>query len=226
MIYRNQWHWAEAEEEYRRAISLNPNYATAHQWFGFYYLAKRQFDDALRETKRAQELDPLSPILNDQVALVYLLKNDLNTVVEQCRRNIDLHPSFPGTHYLLGSAFLKQQLYIEATAEFERAVELSKRASFLVAALGYCYAATGRQAEALRILKELEEKYAKREAHGQNLAQVYAGLGKKDQAFSWLEKGFEHRGGSLPMITSQYSYDNLRSDPRYVSLVRRMGLEP
>jgi TolB-like protein len=86
VIYKNQWHWAEAEAEYKRAISLNPNYATAHQWFGFYYLAKRQFDDALREAKRAQDLDPLSPIVNDQVALVYLLKNDLNAVVEQCQR--------------------------------------------------------------------------------------------------------------------------------------------
>jgi tetratricopeptide (TPR) repeat protein len=142
------------------------------------------------------------------------------------RGNIDLHPSFPGTHYLLGSAYFKQLRYQEATAEFERAVELSGRASFLVAALGYCYAATGRQPEALRILKELEENYARRTALGQSLAQVYAGLGKKDQAFSWLEKGFEHRGGGLPMITTNYSYDNLRSDPRYSNHVRRMGLEP
>jgi tetratricopeptide (TPR) repeat protein len=227
VVYRQQWRWTEAEEEYKRAISLNPNYATAHQWLGFYYISIRQFDDALREAQRAQELDPVSPIVNDQVALVHLLKNNLDSVVEQCRRNIELHPSFPGTHYLLGSAYLKQQRHHEATAEFQRAAELSGRSSFWVGALGYCYAVTGRRAEALRTLKELEKKYARREALGQHLARVHAGLGNKDQAFVWLEKDFVHGGGgSLPLITSTDGFDNLRSDPRYVSLVRRMGLEP
>jgi tetratricopeptide (TPR) repeat protein len=186
----------------------------------------RQFDDALREAQRAQELDPLSPIVNDQVALVHLLKNDLNSVVKQCQSNIELHPSFPGTHYLLGSAYLKQQRHQEATAEFQRAAELSGRSGNWVGALGYCYAVTGKRAEALLTLKELEKKYAGREALGQHLAEVHAGLGDKDQAFAWLEKAFSHGGGSLPLIISSYTYDNLRGDPRYISLVRRMGLEP
>jgi DNA-binding winged helix-turn-helix (wHTH) protein/TolB-like protein/Flp pilus assembly protein TadD len=226
LIYKNQWRWAEAEEGYKHAISLNPNYATAHQWLGYYYLAKRQFDDALRETKRALELDPLSPIINDQFALVHLLKNDFDSVVELCRRNLELHPSFAGTHYLLGSAYLKQKRYNEATAEFEKAAELSGRASQWLSDLGYCYAVTGKQTEANRIVEELEERYTRRRAAGQNVAKVYAGLGQTDQAFAWLEKSFEDRGAGLPFITSLYSYESLRSDPRYANLVRRMGLEP
>ncbi len=226
LIYQRMWRWAEVEAEHKRAISLNPNYPTAHQWFAGYLQTKRQFDAALREIKRAQELDPLSPIISDHVAWIHLLKNDLNAVIEQCQRNIELNPNFPGTHYLLGAAYLKQRRHEEATAEFQKAVELSGRASQWLSPLGYCYAVTGRRTEARRILKDLEEKYARREATGQDLARVYAGLGEKDQAFAWLEKDFEQHSGLLQIITSDYSFADLRSDPRYADLVRRMGLQP
>jgi DNA-binding winged helix-turn-helix (wHTH) protein/TolB-like protein/Flp pilus assembly protein TadD len=226
VTYQHQWRWAEAEEEHKRAISLNPNYATAHQWFAFYYLTTRQFDNALTEAKRAQELDPISPIVTDQVALIYLLKNELNSAIEQCRRNIELNPSFPGTHYLLGSAYLKQQSYKQATTEFQKAVDLSGRASVWLSSLGYCYSVTKRRDEAFWILKELKRRYARREARGQDVAKVYAGLGKKTQAFAWLEKDFEQRGGRFPLIMTDYSYQDLRSDSRYTDLVRRMGLQP
>lgn len=226
LIYRNQWRWAEAEEEFRRAISLNPNYATGHQWFGFYYITKRKFEDALRETKRAQELDPLSPIIADQVAWIYLLKNDLNSVVEHAERNIELNPGFPGTQYLMGSAHLKQGRYEEATAAFQKAVELSGRGSVWLSSLGYCYAVTGRRSHALRIVKELEERYAAREALGQHVAKVYAGLGQGDQSFAWLQRDFELRSGVLPLIAINYGYERLHRDQRYTDLVLRMGLEP
>ena len=149
-----------------------------------------------------------------------------DSAIEQCQRIIELDPSFPEAHNILGFAYLKQRRYEEATAEFQKAVELSGRASFYLSYLGYCYAVTGRRAEALRILKELEEKYARREAIGQYLAGVYAGLGEKDQAFAWLERDFEQRSGQLPNITYRFSFEDLRSDPRYADLVRRMGLQP
>ncbi|MBA3634475.1 MAG: tetratricopeptide repeat protein [Acidobacteria bacterium] len=226
-IYRHQWRWAEAEEEFRRAISLNPNYPTARIWFSVYLRNKRQFGDALREIKRAQELDPLSTVIGANVAYVYVLNNDPNSAVEQCKRMLEIDPNVPLTHDLLGIAYLKQQRYEEATAEFDKAVELSKRASSrFLSSLGYSYAVAGRRAEALAILKELEEKYAKREASGQQLAGVYAGLGDKDQAFAWLERDFERRSTGLPEITWRYAFDSLRSDPRYADLVRRTGLTP
>ncbi|CAN5559491.1 hypothetical protein BH18ACI1_BH18ACI1_15070 [soil metagenome] len=225
LIYRNLWRWAEAEEEFKRAVSLNPNYSTVHIWFSIYFRNKRQFDDALREIKRAQELDPLSPVIGANVAYVYVLNNDPNSAVEQCKRIIELDPNSSLIHELLGIAYLKQQRYEEATAEFEKAVELSKRAdSRYLSSLGYCYAVTGRRAESLAILKELEEKYNKHDASGQQLAGVYAGLGDKDQAFAWLERDFERRGILLPEITWRFAFENLRADPRYADLARRMGL--
>jgi serine/threonine protein kinase/Tfp pilus assembly protein PilF len=225
-VSQQMWHSAEAEEEYKRAISLNPNYPTAHHWFGWYFQTKRQFDDALREIKRAQELDPLSPVISAQLADVYLLTNDPSSAVERCKRVIELDPSFPGAHVCLGFAYLKQQYYEEATAEFQKGVDLSGRTANVLSNLGYCYAVTRRRAEALRILKELEEKYASREVTGQHIAAVYAGLGEKDQAFAWLERDFQQRSGQLPTITWRIQFEDLRTDPRYADLVRRMGLKP
>jgi eukaryotic-like serine/threonine-protein kinase len=225
-IYQKLWRWAEAEEEFRRALSLNPNYPTAHHWYAYYFYVKRQFDDAMREIKRAHELDPLSPVISENVAFVYLVKNDLNSAVEQCQRTIELDPGFADAHYILGFAYLKQGRNEEATAEFQKAVELSGRAGTYLSNLGYCYAVTGRRTEALAILKELEEKHTRGESSGLFLAGVYAGLGDKDQAFAWLERDFQQRSGQLPTIAFRLHFENLRSDPRYADLVRRMGLTP
>ena len=225
-IYQGLWRWAEAEEEFKRAISLNPNYPTAHLWFAVYLRIRQQFDDAMRENKRAQELDPLSPTISRQVAAAYLLKNDINVAIELSHKIIELDPDFHLAHETLGWAYLKQRRYEEAIAEFQRAVELSGRASSMLSFLGHCYAVAGRRAEALAVLKELDEKYARGEAVAQDQAGVYAGLGEKDRAFEWLERDFEQRNGQLPFITYWFSFEVLRSDPRYADLVRRMGLTP
>jgi serine/threonine protein kinase/Flp pilus assembly protein TadD len=227
LIFNQMWRWPEAEGEYKRAISLNPNYPTAHHWFSIYFRMKGQIDDSLREIKQAQELDPLSAVISQNVAEVYLLKNDFNSAIAQCQKIIELDPNFPGAHDELGFAYLKQRRYEEAITEFQKTVELSGRASRYQGDLGYCYAVTGRRAEAQAILKELEVKYARREAVGQYLADVYAGLGDKDQVFTWLEKDFERRSGiRLPFIKWWFTFDDLRGDPRYVDLLRRMGLTP
>jgi serine/threonine-protein kinase len=225
-IYQKLWRWMEAEQEYKRAISLNPNYPTAHHWFSVYFRTKGQTDQAMKEIKRAQELDPLSPVLRANIAEVYFLKNDINAAIEQSRRILELDPGFPYAHDELGEAYLKQRRYEEAIAEFQKAVELSGRASQIVSHLGYCYAVKGRHAEALAILKELEEKYARRETIGQYVANIYAGLGDKDQAFAWLERDFQQHSGRLPEMTWRFGFEDLHSDPRYADLVRRMGLQP
>ena len=112
----------------------------------------------------------------------------------------------------------------DATAEFQKAVELSNRAATYLGDLGYCYALTGRRAEALAMAKELEEKFSHDESSGLFVAGVYAGLGDKDQAFSWLKKDFQQRSGQLPTVTWRPLFESLRSDPRYPELVRAMGL--
>ena len=126
----------------------------------------------------------------------------------------------------LGLAYLKQGNYADANAELRKAVDLPERDRSVPGTLGYGYAVSGRRVEALAILKELEEKYGRHEAVGQDLAAVYAGLGDKDQAFAWLEKDFQARSALLPRIRWYVPYESLRSDPRYADLLRRMGLQP
>ncbi len=217
--------WAEAGAEFKRAISLNRNYPTAHHWLSIYLRSQRQFDDSMREIKVAQELDPLSPVIGQNVAEVYLLKNDLTSAIKECQSIIELDPGFPGAHDELGFAYLKQRQNEEATAEFQRAVELSGRTSRYLGDLGYCFAVTGRRAEALTILKELTERYNRRESIGQYLASVCAGLGDKDQAFAWLERDAQQRSGSrIQFVVWWFSFEGLHNDPRYAELVRRIGL--
>jgi TolB-like protein/Tfp pilus assembly protein PilF len=225
-IYDHQWRWAEAEQEFRRAISLNPNYPTTHHWFSVHLMTKRRFDEAQKEIKRAQELDPLSPIIGINVANLYLLSGDADSAVEQCKRIMELDPAFPGGPAQLGLAYLRQRRYEEAIAALEKAAEMSGRASDLLSDLGNAYAAAGKRAEALAILKKLEASYARREAIEYDVAYVYAGLEDRNRTFEWLEKAFQQRSGTLPAVTWAFGFDALRSDPRYADLVRRMGLEP
>jgi len=224
-IHEQMWRGADAEEEYRVAIRLDPNYPSAHHQFSRYLLIKGRLDEALKEGNRAQELDPLSPVISANVASIYLQKNDLNSAIERSVRIIEFDSSFPYAYFILGMAYLRQQRNEEATPHFQKAAELSGRAGVLLGKLGYFYAVSGRRADALAILKELEEKYTRGETIGQYVADVYAGLGEKDQAFAWLEKDFQRRSGRLPEITLWFNFEGLRGDARYADLVRRMGLQ-
>ncbi len=167
-LFHNQWRWAEAEEEFKKSIALNPNYPTTHHWYSITFRTKRQFDAALREMKLAQELDPLSPNIGSNLAMMFLLNDDTDSAVREFKKVIELDPNFANGHANLGLAYIKQQRYDEAIAEFQRSVELSGRASLHLSGLGYGYAVTGKRTEALQILKELEERYAKGESNGQN----------------------------------------------------------
>jgi len=220
------WQWTKAEAEFKRAISLNPNYPTVHHWYAFYLMTTRQFDEAWKEATRAHELDPLSTIIGNGLAYTYLCKNDVNSAVEQCQKMIELDPNVPAPHETLGIAYLKEQRDEAALAEFQKEVEISKRSSPSLRALGYFYAVTGNRAEALRIVKELEERYTRRESIGWYIASVYAGLGDRDRAFAWMEKDFQQHSAQLSTITWFFTIGDLRSDPRYADLVRRMGLQP
>lgn len=225
-IHLRQWRWAEAEQEFRRAITLNPNYPTAHHWFSIHWRVKGQYDEALKESKRAQELDPLSLIINSNLAQAYYLNNDIDSAIKQSQKVLDLDPRFPNAHHDLGWVYLKQRRDELAIAEFQKAVDFSGRSSAYLSSLGYGYAVTGRRGEAVQIMSELEGRYDKRAALGIHLAGVWAGLGDKDKSFAWLEKDFEQRSGVLPEVRWWNNFEHLRSDQRYADLLRRMGLEP
>lgn len=224
LINMNLWKFGESENQFKRAIELNPNYPTAHHWYSVYLDVQGRLDEAMNEIRRAEQLDPLSPVISDTVAEYYFLKGDIDAGVEQCKKIIDLNPNYPRVHSHLGWAYLKQGRQQEALDQLQRGVDLSGGASQQLAFLGYGYGLQGKRAEALSVLKELEQRYSKRESPAMYLAAVYGGIGDKDQAFAWLEKDFQARTGFLLLITSRPDFDTLRDDPRYLDLLRRIGL--
>ena len=218
------WNWAEADKEYKHGIELNPNYATAYKWYGLHLATLGRLDQALAQLKRAQELEPLSLSINLNVAEIYLARGDFEAAVEQCRRTLDLDPNWFYVRRQLGFVYLKQGQTAEALAEGEKSVELSKRHSIPLGMLGYIYAQTDKRNEAAAIVEELKQRFGKQQANGSDLANVYVGLGDKEQAFAWLEKDFQSRSSLLPYWLNFPPLNSLRDDQRFTDLQKRMGL--
>ena len=223
IVNQQSWQWAESEREYKRAIELNPNYATAYHWYSILLKDLGRFDESAVIIKRAKEIDPLSSIISLNISVMYQIQNDHPASIENSLRIIELDPNFSYAYDFLGQSYLKQGREREAIANLEKAVELSNRAGVNLTSLGYGYGVTGRRAEANAIAKELEEKYARKEANGKYVAGVYAGLGEKDKAFEWLEKDFQDKS-ELSSIRWGIPFEPLRDDPRYKDLRKRMNL--
>jgi len=223
LINEHSWQLADAEKEYKRAIELNPNYPTVHHWYALLLAVTGR--DGMAEAKRAQQLDPLSAVIAANVGNHYYVRGDLNAASEEYKKAIELNPNLGLARSFLGLTYLKQGREQEAMVELQKGVEATGRASQELGALGYGYGVMGKRAEAVAVLRELEEKYARRESPGLYLAEVYAGLGEKDQAFAWLEKDFQARSSLLNLLNF-FPLDPLRDDPRYADLLRRVGLRP
>ena len=226
MVYWLSWQYADSESEFKRAIQLNPNYPTARHWYSLLLRSLGRRNEGEAEIKRAYELDPLSPIINVNVADFANLRGDHETALAQAKKIIELYPNFAVGYLYLGWSYQRKGDYQNAILALEKSAELSSRWSFVVGPLGQCYALAGRRADAQAIVKELEERYAKHEALATSVAAVYAGLGDRDQAFVWLEKGFQEHSGEMVRINFDPPYELLKSDPRFAALLGRMGLKP
>ncbi|MFN2511463.1 MAG: tetratricopeptide repeat protein [Pyrinomonadaceae bacterium] len=218
------WQWAEAEREYKRAIEINPNYATAYHWYSILLKDLGRNDEAAAVIKRASELDPLSSVISVNVTRMYQLQNNHEASIENSLKIIELDPNFAPAYEYLGLSYLKRGRNAEALAALEKAANLTNRSSITLGHLGYVYGAAGKRTEAIAVIKELEDKYARKEANGQYIAFVYAGLSEKDKAFEWLEKDFQARSGKLTEIRWQIPYESLRDDPRFKDLLKRLNL--
>jgi TolB-like protein/Tfp pilus assembly protein PilF len=223
-IWFNDWDKVAAEKEYLRAIELNPNYPTGHHWYSRLLRSLRRSDEAWREIKRAEELDPLSLIFINNLAEQQIERGDVDGAYATCQRMIELDPGFWAVHQTLVWLYVKQKKYPEALAEAQKGVELSGRTNAALAQLGHVYGLLGRRAEALAVIRELEEKFANKTADARDIAVIYTGLGGKDNAFAWLEKAFEYRSFNLPNLNMEVLLDPLHSDPRWNDLLRRVGL--
>jgi serine/threonine protein kinase/Flp pilus assembly protein TadD len=223
IVHRQMWQWAEAEKEYRRAIELNPNYATTYHWYSILLKDMGRNDEAATLIKRAHEIDPLSSVISVNVAEMYMLQKNLDASIETCLKIMELDPSFAAAYEAMGVSKVLKGQNLQATEAVEKAAELSKRAAVTLSYVGYVYAAVGKRSEAATVIKELEEKYARKEAIGIDLAMVYGALGEKDKAFEWLERDFQTRNGKLGSIRWTITFDPIRDDPRFKDLLKRIG---
>jgi len=213
------WDWAAAEREFRRAIELNPGYATAHHWYAWHLSEMGRNREAIAEMRKAQNLDPLSLIISADVAEILLVAHSYDQAIEQSRKTIDMDPNFAVAHYELGQALVQKHMYKEAIAELQKAIELSGGSTTCTSNLAFAYAASGRRKEAVKILSDLKNRSKQ---NASEIALMYVGLDEKDQAMTWLEKAYEERFN--PSILLRPAFDPLRSDPRFQNLVRRIGL--
>jgi TolB-like protein/Flp pilus assembly protein TadD len=218
-----EWDWLGSERKYKRAIELNPNYATAHQWYGGYLALMGRSDEAMAEIKRAQQLDPVSLIINVAAGLYIYRLREYDLAIEQVRKGLELDPNYALAHSTLGLIYTQKERLGEAIAEHQKAITLSGRAPFYVAWLGHVYGVAGKRAEAQKLLTELKELSKRRYVSPHTIAEIYIGLGEKDQAIHWLEKAYEERSPWLVWLLKDPRVDLLRDDPRFQSLLRRMN---
>jgi tetratricopeptide (TPR) repeat protein len=222
--------FAEANREFRRAIELNPNYATAHQWYAESGLAPLgQFDEAIAEARRALELDPLSLVINADLGTTLTSARRYDEAIEQLRKTVEMDPGFYYAHWTLGDALELKGRNDEAIAEYKKAIALNDD-PLPPALLGHLYAKIGRKDETLAILKqlrELRESSKQRYVSPYNLALIHIGLGQKDEAIQLLEETYEERDGyNIAFLKVEPLLDPLRGDPRFEALVQKVFAGP
>jgi len=224
--YLYDWDWAVADEEFKRAIALNPNYATAHQWYGEYLGQMGRFKESSAEREKALRLDPLSPIITSEQGFSYIEARKYDRALEDFRKAAELYPDFSPAHDFLAYALVFNGLYDEAIAECQKAINLAKaKDGNNFALLAIIYAKSGRQKEAQRLLAEMTLNSKNRYYPPAHIAAAYAALGDKDKAFQWLEKAYQQKDWAMVQIKVEPTFDSLRSDARFSELLKRMNLQ-
>jgi TolB-like protein/Flp pilus assembly protein TadD len=219
------WDWAGAELEFRRAISLDSQYPTAHHWYAASLLAPiGRMNDASSEMLLAQALDPISPIIARDVARIYYYMGDYEAALEQCDHTIELNPHFTPAYSLLGFVQELRGEFDESAAAFQRAIQLSPQSPSLQAALGHSYALAGKKSKALSILREILDLSAKRHVSAFEVALLHFAVGQRDEGFLWFDKAFKDRCFELTTVRVDPRLDPVKSDPRYVALTSKLGL--
>lgn len=216
---------AECAAEFKRALALNPNYASAHQWYGEVLESLGRFDEAIVESRRAHELDPLSLIINSMLAGALYCGGHIEEASEQIRRTLDLDPDFNVAYWVRGQINESKGKFDQAIADYEKS-ESSGASDQCQAMIACAYARAGKRAEAEKILRELVNESQRRFVASYPLAQINATLGHKDEAIRLLEKAYDERsipigagGTGGPKIDNRF--DSLRGDPHFEKFVAK-----
>ena len=221
----HDWDWAGAEAEFVKALELNPKYANAHYFFSMYLNIMGRHDEALGEIRRALDIDPVNVIFNGIQAYTLVCSRRCDDALEQVQRTIDLDPNFTLISLFRGFAFAAKGMWQEAVESFARASQYSPGSPVPVGFMGFCLGASGRKKEALDVLDRLEQLSKERFVGAYHKAMVHLGLKAEDRAYDYLGRAFVEKESYLPVSNTLPLFDSIRSDPRFIELMRGMGLQ-
>jgi TolB-like protein/Tfp pilus assembly protein PilF len=224
--YRYDWNWLDAEERFKRAIEMKPEYPTAHHWYGEYLAALGRFPESIAELERAQQLDPLSLPINTDLGQSFYFARQYDLAIEQLHKTLEMGESFTRAHIILGAAYEQKRMYAEAIATLERATRLAGDNPLALGGLGHVYAVAGNRDEAMGVLRALKNLSTQRYISPYTIAIIYAGLDDDDLTLRWLEKAYQNRDVWLVWLGVNPRFDNLRTRARLAELMQRIGLTP
>lgn len=223
-----EWDFAGAETELRKALELNPNYATAHHWYAQYLSEMGRHEEAIAQIKRAQELDPLSLIINSVGGDTYIKARQYDRAIEQLQKTIEMDKNFARAHVYLGDAYVEKGMFNEAITEFQTAEMLSgkdaAKATQRANILREAYQTGGAQSFWRTQLGFLKQEQDRGIVSAYTMASVYGRLNDREQAITWLEKAYHDHDAYLANLKIDPQFDNMRSDARFIDLMRRVGL--
>jgi TolB-like protein/DNA-binding winged helix-turn-helix (wHTH) protein/Flp pilus assembly protein TadD len=223
IVQNHDWDWQTSEKEFRRAIELNPNDATAHHWYAEHLTWLGRFNEALEESERAHQLDPLSLIITADNGAILYFSRKYDAAIEKWRSVQDMDPVFMRAHLIEG-AYVEKGMFAEALADNEKVRPTISDAAYW-AWRAYILGRSGQITEAHAAIHQLLETEKSSPVDPIALAQAFAGSGDKDQAVSWLEKAYVRHSNGLTSLKVDPAFDPLRADPRFEDLLRRVGLQ-
>jgi serine/threonine-protein kinase len=220
------WDWAGAEQEYQRAIQLNPRYPTAHHWYAMSCLVPMgRLDEALEQILLAQSLDPVSSIIARDVAVIYSYRRDFDAALEQCDQTIELNPHFAPAYLTLGLIQEQRKDFDESAAAFRRAVDLAPQSPRMQSALARTLALSGKTDLARATLATLEKLAKSRYVSPFEFVTIHFALGDVGRGYHWLTRACDDRCFELLALKVDPRFEALRDDPRFGAAVRRVGVE-
>lgn len=222
--YFSDWKYNDAEREFKQAIALNPRYPTVYHWYNILLARMGRIDEASAVIKQAYDLDSFSPVITLNVGAIELFKKNYEGALPYFQKSIQLEPSFAPGYEFSGIASMGLKRDQDALAQFQKSVELSGRSSEALSYLGYFYGKTGKREEALKLLDENEKRYRDGTGSAYNIAAIYEGLGEKDKTLEWLERDVQDQSTWTTDLLTDRRWDDIRTDPRFVVLLKKVGL--
>jgi TolB-like protein/Tfp pilus assembly protein PilF len=220
------FNWETAEGYYKKTILLNPNYEIAHQWYSALLSSLGRHDEAIEHAKQAVQLDPLSLVINQNLSFVYYYARRNDEAIEQSRKTLELDKNFGSVYQVIFLCYMQKGMIPEAVEAFKQAVSLDERTKIYVEDIDHAYKTSDYEGMAKWILENMEKWAFAVYNRPFFYAMAYAWIGEKDKAFEWLERAYEVRSYFVTTIGVEPALDNLRSDPRFGALLKKIGLEP